>query len=297
MKINKKKSIKLQLNQLNFNVPNDTMGIDIGQSLTKLAHVESENELNLILLSTEKEQDDLMDILDPIKLKFKNFNFTGGRAFNVFNEYSKESNANLLDEFHSNAKGIEILYNLYKKKKLPKSLIINIGTGTSILLKNQNIVHLGGSALGGGFFMGLIKVLFNLSDFKNALKLAEKGSRYNVDLKVSDIYDKNDHRVDRIFKEYTAASFGKILSDSKPKEIKKEDFLNALICLIGENIGTIANLFAKDNEVSNLVFCGGFLIENIILKRILSTVTKLHHHNPIFLKNSEYCGAIGALLS
>ena len=143
--------------------------------------------------------------------------------------------------------------------------------------------------------MGLIKALFNISDYNEALNLGKKGSRYNVDLKVSDIYDPNDNRIDAIFREFTAASLGKIDINYDNKNMKKEDFINSLICMIGENIGTIANLISETNDLTNIIFCGGFLRENKILRKILSLLCVVNKKKAIFLKNSEFSAAIGAL--
>ena len=80
--------------------------------------------------------------------------------------------------------------------------------------------------------MGIIKLVLKMDDFTEVLQLAKKGNRYNLDLKVSDIYDPEDTRVDLIFREFTAASFGKINVTSKfstsptisPKKISKLSF-------------------------------------------------------------------------
>jgi pantothenate kinase len=143
--------------------------------------------------------------------------------------------------------------------------------------------------------MGMIKALFNLDDYNESIKLAKKGNRYNVDLKVSDIYDPNDNRINLIFREFTAASLGKIDSNYNRDYIEKKDFINSLISMIGENIGTIANLMAENNNLTDIVFCGGFLKENKILKKILSLLCIVNQKKAIFLQNSEFAAAIGAL--
>ena len=56
-----------------------------------------------------------------------------------------------------------------------------------MVLKTDSFKHLGGSAMGGSFFMALMKTLFKITDYEEAINLAQKGNRYNVDLKVSDI--------------------------------------------------------------------------------------------------------------
>ena len=287
--------IRIQINQSKIKFPLNTIGIDIGQSLTKIVYLEGDN-LYLNLMLTKPNFEEIIEFLDSKKGFYKNFNFTGGKAFNLYNKYSKEVEAKLYNEFQANIKGVETLYLLNKEKEVPDSLIITIGTGTSIILKKKSIKHLGGTALGGGLFIGLIKLLFNFNDFQEAMKLSTKGDRYNVDLKVSDIYEPEDDRVDSIFREFTAASFGKINDNFNMNSVQKEDIINSLICIIGENVGIIACQMAENNEINNLVFCGGFLRNNKVLKNILSLLCRFQNKKAIFLKNSEFCGAIGALL-
>ncbi|MEE9377914.1 MAG: hypothetical protein V3V33_07755 [Candidatus Lokiarchaeia archaeon] len=285
---------KIILNDNVIEIPLDKIGIDMGQTLSKIAYNDN-NELNLSCFPTHTSLSEIRKLLNIKKDQLKIFNFTGGRSFQLYTEYSKDFSSNLINEFEANVKGIEFLYSLEKKKDLSRSLIVTIGTGTSIVLKNDNFKHLGGSALGGGFFMGLIKTIFNLGNFQQAMILSKKGNRYNVDLKVSDIYHSDDKRVDLLFREFTAASLGKINENYDLKSLNKKDFITSIICLIGENLGTIANIMADNNDVTDIVFCGGFLKENKILKKILSLLCKVNKKNGIFLKNSEFCAAIGAL--
>ncbi|NVM01144.1 MAG: hypothetical protein HWN67_02330 [Candidatus Helarchaeota archaeon] len=293
MKLIEQNSIDLPLEKFHLKIPFETIGIDIGQTLTKIAYIK-ENKLNLILIPTQSDDRTLNDWLKSKKGSFKKYNFTGGRAFNIYKDFSRKFESNLLKEFEINGKGIEILFLLYKKGSFPSSLIVSIGTGTSITLKKENLVkHLGGSALGGGLFMGLVKFLYNITDYYEAINLSKSGNRYNVDLKVSDIYAPEDNRVDQIFREFTAASLAKL----EKNLASKEDVINSIICLIAENLGIIANLMAENNNINNLVFSGGFLKGNKILKDILLAICQFNKKKAIFLKNSEFCGAIGALFS
>ncbi len=284
---------KILLDQTRFNIPSDTIGIDIGQSLSKISYLK-DNEI--ILRIGETNLKSISEFVDENKSKFSKINFTGGKAYKLYKKYSTIISANLINEFEANIRGLEFLYEIFKKKAFPPSLIVSLGTGTSMVLKNDKIEHLGGSAMGGGFFMGLIKLLFNLDDYFDAIDIARKGNRFNIDLKVADIYDIEDIRVDKLFREYTAASLGKIKKDFDIKSLKKEDLINSLLGIIGENIGTIATLMAENHNIKNIVFCGGFLLKNKPLKQILSLLCKFKEKKAIFLKNSEYCGAIGALI-
>jgi len=252
--------------------------------------------LNLLLLPTKTGIKELKEFLNSKKDTYSKFNFTGGKSFKLYREYSEICKVGLYNEFQANVKGIDYLYFLEKHKKLLPSLIVTLGTGTSIILKEESFNHLEVSAMGGGFFMGMIKLVLDLNDFQEALDLARKGDRYNVDLKVSDIYDLEDKRVDLLFREFTAASLGKFVHNFDTSSLKKEDFINSLICVIGENLGTMATLMAENNNITNIVFSGGFLKENRPLKKILSLICKVNKKRAIFLKNSEYSAAIGALM-
>jgi len=277
-------------------IPPNKIGIDMGQTLSKFAYMEG-NEIILGSFHRQTNISTLDKFLKSKKSQFNNFNFTGGKSFDLYKEYSKGFESILINEFEANVRGIEFLYKLEKSEELSRSLIVTIGTGTSIVLLNDKIIHLGGSALGGGFFMGIIKILFNMNDYFEAIDLAKKGNRYNVDLKVSDIYSPEDNRVDLLFREFTAASLGKIDERFNINSLSKEDFLSSIVCMIGENLGSIATTMAVNNEVNNIVFCGGFLIENRVLRKIVSLLCKVKKKKAIFLKNSEFCAAIGALLA
>jgi len=288
--------LKIKLSGIDVNIPKDIIGIDMGHSLTKIVFME-ENEINLFIYSTQKNNTEITNLLETKKEIYKKYNFSGGKSFSFYNYYSTQLKAKLIDEFEAISKGVELLYFLERKKELSNSLIVTIGTGTSIILKNEEILHLGGSALGGGFFMGFIKYLFNINDFNEAISLAKQGNRYNVDLKVSDIYDPQDNRVDSLFREFTAASLGKINESSNLNSLNRKDFINSIICMLGENLGIIATLMADNHKVENILYGGGFLKDNKVLKKILSILSIVNKKKAIFLNNSEYCAALGALMS
>ena len=290
-------TVKIRLDQTKVQIPFDTVGIDVGQSLTKVAYWK-DNEIVLSMSHTGTNFSEIEEFLSLNKDRLNKVNFSGGKAFILYKKYSNDFETSLIDEFEANIKGLEFLYENYKNRSLPPSLVVTLGTGTSIVLNKEKIEHLGGSAMGGGFFMGLLDLIFKsaIADFSEATSLASKGDRFQVDLKVDDIYDIEDVRVDKLFREFTAATLGKINKSFDLNSVKKEDIISSLIGVIGENIGTIATLIAENHEVKNIVFCGGFLIGNKKLKQILSLLCKFKRKKPIFIDNSVFAGAIGALL-
>jgi type II pantothenate kinase len=285
-------SINLSENLTSNKVINQTIGVDSGHSLSKIALIK-DSKLEGYLFNSR----DFIDYLNSVlKNKgYQNLNFTGGNGFKLNQYYSNEFNTKLLDEFESTGKGITMLYELEKKEKLGSCLIVTIGTGTSIILKNESIEHIGGSALGGAFFLGILNLLFSHIEYNEAIKLARGGNRDNIDLKVLDIYEKDDNRVPSTFKMFTAASLGKLIDHSVLNRIKKEDLINSVINLIAENVGNYAISNAKAYVVNKIVFAGGFLINNSQLKQTLTIMCKFNNLTPVFLKNSEYAGALGAL--
>ncbi|MFX0017253.1 MAG: hypothetical protein ACFFAK_13905 [Promethearchaeota archaeon] len=290
----KQNTAKIQISSFEAKLLFKKVGIDIGQSLTKIAYIDGGNMI-LSIFPTKQSFNKISEFFDIIKSDIEQVNLTGGKAYIVFKKYEKQYHCKLIDEFKANVKGVEFLFQSNKKQSLPHSLIVTIGTGTSVILKKENFSHIGGTALGGGFFMGLNKLLFKIDDYQEAIEIAKKGNRYNLDLKVGDIYAPEDKRIDLLFREFTAASLGKIDLNFDLDNLKREDFMNSVICMIGENIGTMAYLMADYNDISNTVFCGGFLKDNRIVRKILTLISKVHEKKAIFLNNSEFCGAIGAL--
>ena len=277
-------------------IPHNIVGIDLGQSLTKVVHLKDKN-LILSIFPTESNFEDILAYIQNIDLINIKLNLTGGKAFYFQQKIKNEYNSTIFNEFEANVNGIEVLYDLKKSKSLPEALIIAIGTGSSIILKQETeYEHIGGSALGGGFFMALIKLLYNITNYNEAIELAQQGDRYKVDLKVSDIYAPEDQRISAIFREFTAASLGKINTGGNMEKFNKQDLLNSLICMIGENLGTIAIEKAINHKVKYLIFCGGFVSYNKPLKQILTMLCTINQKKAMFLNHAIFAGAIGTLI-
>ena len=295
MQIFHKFTLFIENNEILSHLNTNTIGIDLGQTLTKISYYDNE-QLVLLLHPTIITYDFLFQFLEQNGFSKKKVNLTGGKGYDFYKMIEKKYNTSIFGEFEANVSGIEFLYHLKNKKVLPDCLIITIGTGTSMILRKEKYEHISGSALGGGFFMALIKLLYEMDNFNEGITLASKGNRYNVDLKVADIYSPDDNRVSSLFRQFTAASLGKISSTFKFGDYQKADLLNSLICMIGENVGTIAIEKAKSHKIENLVFCGGFMVNNKTIQKLLSLLCTFNQMKPIFLEHSVFSGALGILL-
>lgn len=69
-------------------------------------------------------------------------------------------------------------------------LLVTMGSGVSILKVSSptSIERVSGTALGGGSFWGLCKLLTDVGNFDELIGLVENGHTANVDLLVGDIY-------------------------------------------------------------------------------------------------------------
>lgn len=142
------------MRSFNLKISPNTIGIDMGQSLTKIAYVE-EDELCLTLIPTQAKFNEINEFLDSKNEIYTKFNFTGGKAYKLYDKFSKALSANLIDEFQSIVKGTEYVFSLENSKDLSASLIITIGTGTSVVLKSEGYFkHLGGIRSRWWFFYG-----------------------------------------------------------------------------------------------------------------------------------------------
>lgn len=90
-------------------------------------------------------------------------------------------------------------------------LLVNIGSGVSVLkvTGHGKFERISGSALGGGTFWGLSRLLLNCSTFDDVIKLTNRGDHERVDMLVGDIYGGAYASLD-LDAGVIASSFGKV---------------------------------------------------------------------------------------
>lgn len=72
-------------------------------------------------------------------------------------------------------------------------ILVTMGSGVSILKVSSPtcVERVSGTALGGGSFWGLCKLLTDVGNFDELIDLVGNGCAANVDLLVGDIYGRN----------------------------------------------------------------------------------------------------------
>ncbi|MFC4558280.1 type II pantothenate kinase [Virgibacillus kekensis] len=265
------------------------IGIDAGGTLIKIAYIEDEKVNYQTFNSRETDEASKW-----IKEKFNNPSIciTGGRS---------EQLAGLLDaqpqtvvEFDATASGIKYLAEKQGYQLGQNYLFVNVGTGTSIhSVKESQQERVGGSGIGGGTLLGLAYLLTGKLDYEEIIRSASEGDRGNVDLKVKDIFEGS---LPPISGDLTASNFGKknAMASKAPSDADK---VAAVVGLIGEVIVTISTQMAFINDTSSIVYVGSSFRSNPLLKEIIKEYTKMVGKEPVFLKNGEFSGAVGALLT
>jgi type II pantothenate kinase len=183
-------------------------------------------------------------------------------------------------------------------------LLVTIGTGVSILRVDGPRQHerVSGSTIGGGTYWGLIRLLTDVDEFEDAMRLAERGDPSKVDMMVGDIYGKNSGALEKfgLSANLVASSFGKLIAKKDPAlGLKQEDLARALLLMVTINIGQVAYLNAKMHKTPRIYFVGNFLRGNKISQRRLSFAIDYWSKGEmeaLFLEHEGYFGALGAFL-
>jgi type II pantothenate kinase len=148
----------------------------------------------------------------------------------------------------------------------------------------------------------LIRLLTDLQDFEDVMRLAEHGDPSKVDMMVGDIYGNNSDALEKLGlpASLVASSFGKLVAREDPAAgLKQEDLARALLLMVTNNIGQVAYLNAKLNKTPRIYFVGNFLRGNKLSQRRLSFAIDFWSKGEmeaLFLEHEGYFGALGAFL-
>ncbi|GAW83015.1 pantothenate kinase [Plasmodium gonderi] len=221
------------------------------------------------------------------------------------------------DEMHCVMNGIYKLFNVKKtiarydfllKTQVPVYLkpphesfiIANIGSGISILLSNGINCYrrIGGTAIGGGTFLGLAQMILGKISFEELIRLATAPSATAsrtfacsspFDLKVKHIKkDAAGSSACMKGNEALATSFGFLSNILKKEQFeKKEQFFQhvakSLITMISYNIGYLVHLLARIHGVRRIFFSGKYISNHDCIMESLTL--GVHYYYMHYKKN------------
>jgi type II pantothenate kinase len=179
-------------------------------------------------------------------------------------------------------------------------LVVNIGSGVSILKVRapNDFERVSGSAIGGGTYWGLCRLLTKCGTFENALDLAEKGDASEIDMLVRDIYGGAYDGIN-LSPTTVASNFGKLVMMDDKSKVRDEDIAIAMLMMITNNIGQVSYLNATLHKCTKIFFVGTFLRHNSISCRRLAFAIDFWSKGSmeaLFLEHEGYFGALGTFL-
>ncbi len=267
------------------------IGIDVGGSTTKI--VGFDREKNMIRPLTVKAN-------DPVASSYGAFGkFTSQNGIEIA-DIEKISMTGVgsaaieeglfgiptehVSEF--NAIGLGGLY----LSGLSEAIIVSMGTGTAIVHAKRGgvIEYMGGTGVGGGTLIGLSKKLFGISHVDNIVELAADGNIDNVDLRISDITNKDI--LPGLSSKLTASNFGKV-SDVATRS----DIALGLFNLIFESIGMLAIFAARARGLKDIVLTGNLAVVPQA-KTTFDVLNRMFGMNFIMPENKQYATVIGTAL-
>eukprot|EP00121_Abeoforma_whisleri_P003792 Awhi_evm1s3414 len=246
-------------------------------------------------------------------------NSKNDKTDNRNNDEEKNENKNSFKKNSTSKEDDECDYNKFKMRNkiyrqfnsheedLFPFLICNIGTGVSIVKVDaiDKITRISGTALGGGTFLGLCRLLTRAREFDDALDLAETGNSRNVNMLVKDIYS-SDIRNFKLAGDLTASFFAKNIATQKGEDLREDvsdnDLCAALCVMVAQNITQIAHLNARLHGISRVFFTGNFLRHNpIAFSTIMDNMNRWTQLDGVeletlFFKHEGYFGAMGCFL-
>tara|TARA_Y100000590_G_scaffold455032_1_gene602918 strand:- start:25 stop:828 length:804 start_codon:yes stop_codon:yes gene_type:complete len=264
------------------------IGVDFGITNTDIA-INDRKQFTYLSFPSIEIQEDLSKIVKKLSsasinlAECKSINVTGGKSSELPNTYNKIK-INHINEIDAIGTGAKQIYELNDP-----SLIVSAGTGTALVaVKDSEIVHLGGIAVGGGMLEGLGHVLFNNSNGYEINEFANKGDRSKVDLLIGDVVNK----IGNLGADETAVNFGQ----SKSSDLNTMENLSSSVCnMVGEVIGTMAYLNAFLIKTNQVFFIGRTsLLSNV--QAGINTRLRLAGIEGKYAKDREYCNAVGASL-
>ena len=186
------------------------------------------------------------------------------------------------DEFLADGLGAQF------ESKLQRMIVVSMGTGTSLVLCDGNVVrHIGGIGIGGGTLSGLSRLLLQTDNINEIIALANKGDISRINLQIKDI---STSPLPGLPMDATASLFANAQANAS-----REDIALGLIGLVLQSIGSSTILSSLNSDIRDFVLIGNLsLLPQCEL--LFPVMEKIYDVRFIIPKNSEYCTAIGAAL-
>jgi type II pantothenate kinase len=254
------------------------IGIDRGASFTDFAVIESGGLVETLSIE-KRDWDSITDIYDDLtaRCQTRHTVFTGSTA-DMPAKLKKE--VQLISEIDAIGFGGSALANF------SDCIVVSIGTGTAIVhFSEHGARHVGGTGLGGGTIKGLSSIICSLEDPLQIEAQALKGNPSKINLTLSDLGYEGLSFLDS---DMTASNFADVKSN------KPEDMAAGILRLVGETIGIIASMCAREFKCRDRIVTVGKVANSQFIRHTIDLVGKLYQTHFTFPENPGYATVYGA---
>ena len=255
-----------------------TIAIDRGASCTDFAVIESEILLKSISIENRDWQS-IVKTYDRLAERFPKHRtvFTGSTAGMPD---GLQNTARIISEIDAIGFGGATLANY------SNCIVASIGTGTAIVHFADNAArHVGGTGIGGGTITGLSSIICDLTDPLQIEEKARKGNPSEINMTISDL---GYEGLSFLGSEMTASNFADVKSD------KTEDLAAGILRLVGETVGIIASMCAREFKCQDRIVIVGKVANSRFIRHTINLVGNLYDTKFTFPDNPGYATVYGA---
>ena len=255
-----------------------TIAIDRGASCTDFAVIELENMLNAISID-DRDWQSIVKAYDRLAGRYPGHRtvFTGSTAGMPDGLKSKTRTVPEIDAIGFGGAALANYSNC---------IVACIGTGTAIVhFADHAARHVGGTGIGGGTIKGLSSIICNLVDPLQIEEKAQKGNPSKINMTISDL---GYEGLSFLGSEMTASNFADV------KSSKTEDLAAGVLRLVGETVGIIASLCAREFKCQDRIVIVGKVANSQFIRHTIDLVGNLYETKFTFPDNPGYATVYGA---
>jgi type II pantothenate kinase len=167
-------------------------------------------------------------------------------------------------------------------------IVVSMGTGSAIVhFAGNQARHVGGTGVGGGTIVGLASLICGSDDPLEIEALALQGNASRTNLTIADL---GYEEISFLGGDMTASNFARVQTDSKA------DLAAGILRLVGETVGIIASICARESNCPDRIVMVGKVAGNKYIQQVLELVGKLYGTQFLFPDNPGLATVYGAAL-
>lgn len=255
-----------------------TIAIDRGASCTDFAVIDSENLLKTISIE-KRDWQSIVTTYNRLADRYPEHRtiFTGSTAGMPDGLKGKTRTVSEIDAIGF---GGSTLANY------SDCIVASIGTGTAIVhFADHAARHVGGTGIGGGTIKGLSSIMCDMVDPLQIEEQAQKGNPSKINMTISDL---GYEGLSFLGSEMTASNFADVQSS------KTEDLAAGILRLVGETVGIIASMCAREFKCQDRIVIVGKVANSQFIRHTIDLVGNLYETKFTFPDNPGYATVYGA---